>query len=188
MFVDWPVNVPAAPTWGRRRGGRAQPWGQNSILSVLIPGSPGATLRGSRTSAGQTAIETVAAELDRARASSPPLASLGEGGFGHGRFPGGTPGVDPGAGRRTTRHMHSARGPSRGELVLLASGCAWLALALPRPLLASDPARSRARVFAPAIPRRAGADWGHRELAFARLAMIRVADTTFRMGSTHAET
>jgi formylglycine-generating enzyme len=85
--------------------------------------------------------------------------------------------------------MHLPRGPSRCALILLASGCAWLALALPRPLLASDPARPRARVFAPAVsPAEQALTGGIVSLRSPGSLMIRVADTTFRMGSTHAET
>lgn len=78
---------------------------------------------------------------------------------------------------------------SRRELALLAPACAWLALALPGPVLASDPARPRPRVFAPAVsPAEQALSGGIVSLRSPGSLMIRVPSTTFRMGSTHAET
>lgn len=77
----------------------------------------------------------------------------------------------------------------RPELALLAMGSAGLALALPRPSSASDPARPRPRVFAPAVsPAEQALTGGIAGLRSPGSLMIRVPATAFRMGSTHAET
>ena len=67
--------------------------------------------------------------------------------------------------------------------------CAWLALSLPRPLLARDPARPRAGVsVSPRSPAEQALTGGIVSLRSPGSLMIRVPTTTFRMGSTQAET